>query len=434
MKRTGIVLLFWFTVVGFLADNTTAQEIAAPIILDQGDMVYGAVWNADETQILTWGGKSVKTWTAEGVLLHSFSTDDYLQSASWNRDESLILVWGGSSVLIWNVDGTARARLEHENVMGARWNEMGTRILSYGQDNTARMWDSEGRLLTTFVHDYWVVGATWNGAEDQILTWSFDNTARLWDTDGNLLATFEHDKRVLKAEFVADDSQVLTLSVDHTIKLWSVSGERVWTATHPDTPFLASDHMRHSSLLSWAFEKVFLWDFATGALITTLVNPSDVSGAMWIDDDTKIISWTIDSTLSIWSLDDKPPLTLPVPHRGREGEVIWNPREKQIVIVVNAFMECQENCRQAVYMWGLDGQLRATLEHPAYIYGALFSPSFDQLLTWSKDNSARIWTLEGELLAVLQHDGSVVGARWNSDGTQVLTWSDEDQKVKIWNT
>jgi WD40 repeat protein len=68
----------------------------------------------------------------------------------------------------------------------------------------------------------------WTFAPDsgRILTASFDNTARLWDHDGKPLAVLEgHTDNITSAVFAPDGGRILTASWDNTARLWEVFPE-----------------------------------------------------------------------------------------------------------------------------------------------------------------------------------------------------------------
>ena len=60
----------------------------------------------------------------------------------------------------------------------------------------------------------------------RILTASYDNTARLWDRDGKPLATLKgHTDMVTSAVFAPDGGRILTASDDNTARLWDLDGK-----------------------------------------------------------------------------------------------------------------------------------------------------------------------------------------------------------------
>jgi hypothetical protein len=74
-------------------------------------------------------------------------------------------------------------------------------------------------------HEQEVVGAAFNHDETRILTWSDDGTARLWDaaTGEEVMPPLRHDGRVWGAAFNAGESRILTSSFDGTARLWDIS-------------------------------------------------------------------------------------------------------------------------------------------------------------------------------------------------------------------
>ena len=63
-------------------------------------------------------------------------------------------------------------------------------------------------------HDDSVSGAVFNQDETRILTWSDDGTARLWDaSDGSSIGQpMKHDSAVIGAVFNKDETRILTWS------------------------------------------------------------------------------------------------------------------------------------------------------------------------------------------------------------------------------
>ena len=65
---------------------------------------------------------------------------------------------------------------------GAVFNRDESRILTWSDDKTARLWDAaSGKQSGSALHASAVRGAVFSGDGSRILTWSEDMTARLWD-------------------------------------------------------------------------------------------------------------------------------------------------------------------------------------------------------------------------------------------------------------
>jgi WD40 repeat protein len=107
----------------------------------------------------------------------------------------------------------------------------GGRILTASDDNTARLWDRDGKPLAilqghagrvnsaVFAPDGGRILTASRDTPRDVLTALRDGTARLWDRDGKLLATLEgHTDGVISAVFGPDGGRILTASDDNTAK------------------------------------------------------------------------------------------------------------------------------------------------------------------------------------------------------------------------
>jgi WD40 repeat protein len=177
-------------------------------------------------------------------------------------------------------------------VNGASWNADETRILSWSNDGTVKLWDvaallspdADGTPLAILPHDDQVNGASWNADETRILSWGGDNytgSVKLWDVaallspdaDGAPLDILPHDDGVLGASWNADETRILSWSEDNTAKLWDVAA------------LLSPD--------------------ADGAPLAILPHGSFVSGATWNADETRILSWGGDNytgSVKLWDV------------------------------------------------------------------------------------------------------------------------------------
>ena len=181
-----------------LWDAVSGVSIGQP--MKHSGSVNGAVFNHDETRILTWDShNTAQLWDAVNGLSigqpmeHDHSVygavlNPFVNGAVFNHDETRILTW--------SYDGTARLwdavncssigySMKHDgSVLGAVFNHDETRILTWSEDGTARLWDAVNcfSISHPMKHDGSVLGAVFNHDETRILTWSEDGTARLWDT------------------------------------------------------------------------------------------------------------------------------------------------------------------------------------------------------------------------------------------------------------
>ena len=160
----------------------TSREYSLP----HRGLVLGLQWNADDTRLLAWfSNGAVQVYETDGDsiggrALSSVRHRSFVKRAVWSQDESMVMSWAGDdTVQIWAVDGAKSQRLlRHDDwVIGARWDDRETRLLSWSHIYVY-LWDEESpRRLR---HRNLVNGAAWNKDGSRILSWSWDGAARVW--------------------------------------------------------------------------------------------------------------------------------------------------------------------------------------------------------------------------------------------------------------
>src|SRR5262249_35997465 len=116
----------------------------------------------------------------------------------------------------------------------------GTRLVSGGEDQTARLWDSDtGVLLATCRgHASKVLGAAFRPAGARLGTPSSDGTVRKWDaaTGREVEAAYErHTGEVITAAYSPDGQWVASAGSDRTIRVWRARGRQDLAVLHGHT-------------------------------------------------------------------------------------------------------------------------------------------------------------------------------------------------------
>jgi len=178
-------------------------------ILHHNNSVGGAKWNNDESQILTWSYDSTaRIWSNEGQLLVTLSHGnldsegqsiivpeipwtDNVDSAIWNADQTRILTISSPfgycpqecvyAAYLWNSDGELIARMSHEStVFGVSWDPDEDFIVTWSADRTAKLWDEDGNLIATLSHNSRVISAVWSADGNSLITVSEDYIVSVW--------------------------------------------------------------------------------------------------------------------------------------------------------------------------------------------------------------------------------------------------------------
>jgi WD40 repeat protein len=150
-------------------------------------------------------------------------TDRVINAVFAPDGEHILTASADNTARLWDADGKELATFKgHTNALhSAVFAPDGHRILTAG-DTTARLWDTDGKELAIFNgHSTWVNSAVFSPDGRRILTSSDDTTARLWDADGTEVATLKgHTSPVYSAVFAPDGRSILTASEDNTARLW----------------------------------------------------------------------------------------------------------------------------------------------------------------------------------------------------------------------
>jgi WD40 repeat protein len=184
--------------------TNTVSELRSQIVRNYSGRAREAKMNQSPSQALYWISQAVK------------NSPETSLNAALNLDLT-------SSLPAYRLGKV----LEHEGkVRGAQFNENETRVLSWGDDKTIRLWDAEsgGQIGDSMLHQGLINGAQFNRDGTRILSWSHDKTVRLWDTENSdqIGDPMLHQGVVLGAQFNMDETRILSWGVDSAIRLWDV--------------------------------------------------------------------------------------------------------------------------------------------------------------------------------------------------------------------
>ncbi|RMD52511.1 MAG: hypothetical protein D6828_05635, partial [Nitrospirae bacterium] len=129
---------------------------------------------------------------------------------------------------------------------------------------------------------------------------------------------------------------------------------------------------------------VRLWDAKDGSLIATMKHDSEVKGALFNKDETRILSWSGDRTVRLWDAKN--------------------------------------------------GSLIATMKHDSEVYDALFNRDETRILSWSEDKTVRLWNIQADYDFPKEHLPLLVevmtGTKMDDYGNVTVLSKDEWEKRK----
>jgi WD40 repeat protein len=149
------------------------------------------------------------------------------QRAAISRDSKRVVTVRDGIGRIWDVtDGDLLAQLDGElnSFADPVFSPDGTRVLGAILEK-ATIWDSlTGKAVRSFAHIFPPLRSVAYSPDGmRIVTAGDDRTARVWDAaTGEAIAVLQHDNLVQSAQFSPDASLIVTASADRTVRLWDV--------------------------------------------------------------------------------------------------------------------------------------------------------------------------------------------------------------------
>lgn len=196
--------------------NQAGQPAAPP--LRHSGYIYSSVFSPDGSKIVTASADSTaKIWNLNGQLLLALHPhEDAVKEALFSpRGDRILTRCLDRSLRVWRLDGTLLARLPHAGgyPLGAIFNRAGDKIISFTKA-AVMVWNAEGALeLSLEEHTGPIISAVWSPDETLILSTSKDGTAKLWDTEGRLLMSIDiRRQNPVPARFSFDGKQLIAIS------------------------------------------------------------------------------------------------------------------------------------------------------------------------------------------------------------------------------
>ncbi|MEI7554065.1 protein kinase [Candidatus Chlorohelix sp.] len=317
---------------------------------------------------------------------------------------------------------------EHSNsVPIAAWSPDGKTLATGSWDNTARLWNTQGKSFATLTgHTGWVVIVAWSPDGTTLATGSLDSTIRLWKADGAFISELKgHSAEVTNIAWSPDGKTLASGSKDFSVRLWSADGKPIATMQgHTNTVVLVTWSPNGKTLASGSWDKtVRLWSSDAKPIATLSGHTSEVSMVAWSPDGKVVASASKDKTVRLWSAEGKAIATL-TGHSDEVYTLAWSPDSKYLA---------SSSGDKSIRLWNEDGKYLLSFSgHQGPVYTLAWSPDSKYLASGSGDKTARIWNLEGKELAVLSgHTDLISTVVWSPDGKSLVTCS-YDKTARIW--
>jgi len=213
------------------------------------DIVHSAAVSDDRTKIATASRDGfLRIWDAK-----TYDTIAIFKADGWGMEQCGFFrnnrwVYGSSDEKTVVFDIVSKTFLYVVGGMEATLNRSGTKMFTISNDRIVRCWSStNGNLLVAYIgHTGNVIGYQLSPDETKILTYADDRTARIFDVEsGEQLAVVRHETFntpfITKAFFTHLGDYFITTSIDRSARLWSAdvlplqqdTSDNVWSIVRP---------------------------------------------------------------------------------------------------------------------------------------------------------------------------------------------------------
>lgn len=362
-----------------------------------------------------------------GNARHELVQDARVTSLSFGPG-ARILATGGSdgTSRLWTVStGRQRARLRGHvgPVRDVAFSPRANLIASASNDGTARVFrlTDSAAVAVMSGHSSSITDVAFSPDGTRIVTASNDGTARVWKAEtGAQLAVLRGDQAAVTAARFADNSDVVTGSDDGTIRLWYALAEpELAVLAQLPVPVQRAQFLPGDRVLAVTKDGRAYIIALNGHTVTTRRAPpqpplESVTG----------IRATVNGRLVVLKEPDGSEVVLRG-HRGRVTSVRFSADGAQVVTA--------SRDRTARIWDAPSGTLLHTLSgHHGVVNDAEFSPDGRWIVT-AGPGTAALWSADtAELLFYLRgHYGALTSASFDATGTRVLT-SGEDGTVRTY--
>ncbi|XP_028947986.1 WD40 repeat-containing protein HOS15 isoform X3 [Malus domestica] len=325
-------------------------------------------------------------WSPAGSLLASGSGDSTARIWTIADGSSRFSSQNGSSNVLVLKHVKGRTNEKSKDVTTLDWNGEGTMLATGSYDGQARIWGTNGELISTLSkHKGPIFSLKWNKKGDYLLTGSCDKTAIVWDVKAEQSKQqFEfHSGPTLDVDWRNNVSFAMS-STDNMIYVCKI-GEN-----HPIKTF--AGHQGEVNCVKWD---------PTGSLLASCSD--DISAKIWSMKQEKYVHDLREHSKEIYTIRWSP-----------TGPGTNNPSQ-QLVLASASF-------DSTVKLWDVEqGKLICSLDgHREPVYSVAFSPNGEYLASGSLDKSMHIWSLkEGKIVKTYTGSGGIFEVCWNKEGDKL---------------
>ncbi|MFB2895498.1 TIR domain-containing protein [Aerosakkonemataceae cyanobacterium BLCC-F50] len=381
---------------------------------------------------------TIRLWKSDGTFVKTFDGhSDQVTGVAFSPDSQTIASasWDGT-VKQWNLDGTLLATLfgHGDKVTDVAFSPDGQTIVSASEDKTLALWKCETPFVKIlFGHQKPVNAVAFSPDRDKekrlIASASDDQTVKLWQSNGRLLVTIPQTDKVNDVSFSPDGQTIVTGSRDKKITLWNRDGIRlqkpIFDADQVNQVLFSPDGQVIASASDDKTVKLWRRD---GTRLKVLKGHTDKVTTIAFSADGKLIaSGSADNSIKLWNRNGHLLRNLTVHNGSVINNMSFSPDGKLIA---------SGSADNFVALWKLDGISPTFLfrqKHNESVNAVVFSPDGKTIASASADKTVKLWNRNGKLLNTFYvHTDEVNDIAFSQD-SQTVASASSDNTVMLWN-
>ena len=326
-------------------------------------------------------------------------------------------------------------------------------IVTGGTHNRLIVWEADGtQLYTLEAHNGSILDVEYHPIDDNILaSSSIDGTVKLWQIESDRSPTFltvlkGHDQPIADFDFSPDGNFIATASDDGTAKLWRVAENKpqVLATFKTNSDSTRTDiRIKHVSFSPDGRILVVgdnqgtlgLWQVEDEensiALAQFQAHEKAIRDISFAPEGEEILSVSEEGTIKIWDMSDLDNLADPEPKSILDNRGI---PVNTAQFSPNGEFVASSGDDRTIKIWNREGLLLETFRgHNDGITELRFAKDSQQLLSVSRDNTARLWLASdrGLVKSLYGHRQPVRAVAFHPQG-QMLAAADRGGILKLW--